>query len=395
MTRIARQSAIPLALYALSRVIDTFVLLRLQHRQTTDPTFLTGGVVPIQVQPRTYAHIITNWDGQWYRLIAEHGYPHTLPTYNGQVWQNQWAFYPGFPMLCRVLMHLGLSYEASAALISTVAGAVGCCLLYALVRTAGTRFTAAMAVVGICFFPAAVVLQAAYTESLAFALIVGALLALTRRRYGVFVVCTVALSLTRPVALPLAAVIGVHTLIRWLRRDKDPFPVRERLGAGAATAVAIASAGVWPLIAAAVTGHLNAYYQTELAWADNRQWRTWLGDAVGFGGQGVMTFTAVAVFVVIVIAAQRSAKAWPTELRVWSVAYVLYVLASTRVTPSITRYLMLAIVPWWPLPAVSERRMPPIAQIAIVAAAVVIGTELQIGWTGANFIVGDSYRGYP
>lgn len=395
ITRIARSSAIPLAVYAVSRLVDTLVLLGLKSHQTTDPSYFSGGVVPVQVQPRTYGHIITNWDGQWYRLIADHGYPHTLPTYNGQVWQNPWAFYPGFPMLCRVLMRLGLSFETSAGLISVAAGAIGCCLLYALVRTTGSRFTATMAIVGFCFFPAAVVLQAAYTEALAFALIAAALLALNRRRYGWFMACAFALSLTRPVALPLAAVAGLHLVIRWLRRDNEPFEARERVLAAASTVIALLSFGVWPLIAAVATGRLDAYYVTELAWAPNNTWTTWLSETLHAGGQGVILFTVVTLFAVVAIVAQRSAKAWPDEVRIWSVAYVLYVLASTRVTPSITRYLLLAIVPWWPLPDVSERRLPVAARAAIIVAVAAVGTITQYAWTGTNFIVGPDARTYP
>lgn len=396
ITRIARASVIPLGVYAVSRLIDTLILLRLKVHQTTDPNFLSGGIVPIQVQPRTYGHIITNWDGQWYRLIAEHGYPHTLPTYaDGSVVQNQWAFYPGFPMLCRLLMQLGLSFEAAATTVTLLAGAVGACLLYALVRGSGSRFTAMMTVVGFSFFPTATVLQAAYTEALAFALIAGALLALNRRRYEWFMACTVVLSLTRPVALPLAAVVGLHLLIRWLRRDKEEFPASERAMAGIATVVALLSFGVWPMIAALTTGHFNAYYATALTWDNNRQWHTWLGETLGVGGQGVMLFTIIAAFGIVAIVTQRAARAWPTELRTWSAAYVLYLLASTRVTPSITRYLMLAIVPAWPFPEISERRLPMLAKVGIVGAIAGAGVLLQIGWTGSNFIVGPDYRAYP
>ena len=396
ISALARSSVIPLAVYAVSRLVDTLILLGLKSQQTTDPNYFGGGAVPVQVQAPTYGHIISNWDGQWYRSIAQHWYPGSLPTNpDGSVMQNAWAFYPGFPTLCHALMRLGLSYEASAGLISTVAGGVGCWLLYLLVRTSGSRFTATMAVVGFCFFPAAVVLQVAYTESLAFALIAGALLALNRRRYGWFMACTVALSLTRPVALPLAAVVGIHGLIRWIRRDKEPFEFHERVTVAAATVLAVASFGVWPMIAAAVTGRLDAYWVTANAWALNGHWTTWLSETLHVGGQGVITFTLVAIFASVAIATQKSARAWPTELRTWSVAYVLYLLASTRVTPSITRYLLLAVVPWWPLPKVSEERHPVAFQVALAILIASVGVLMQYAWTGTNFIVGPNARQYP
>ena len=397
IARLPRWPLIPLAVFALSRVVDAFILLGLKSKETTDPHFLNWpGIVPIQVQPRTYANITTNWDGQWYELIAKHGYPHSLSEYsNGAVVQNQWAFYPGFPMLCRPFMEMGLSFAVSAMIVNLLAGAIGCCLLYALVRTTGSRFTAIMGVVGFCFFPTAFVLQAAYSEALAFALIVGALLALNRRRYGWFIACAIALSLTRPVALPLAAVVGIHGLIRWWRRDKQPFEYNERLAVGAATATALLSFGVWPLIAAVVTGRIDAYWVTARTWTSDGHWVSWVSETAHIGGQGVMLFTVAIVLVLAVILTQRGARAWPSELRVWSGMYVLYLLATTRVTPSITRYLMLAILPGWPLPDVSERRLPVPVQALIALALAGAGVLVQIGWVGSNFVVGPDWRGYP
>ena len=397
ISAVARRSVIPLGVYALSRLVDTFILLGLRSKQTTDPDFLHWpGVVPIQVQPRTYSNIIANWDGQWYELIAKHGYPHVLSTYsNGQVVQNQWAFYPGFPMLCRLLMQTGMSFAVSAIVVNLIAGAIGCCLLYALVRTSGSTFTATMAVVGFCFFPTAFVLQAAYSEALAFALIVGALFALNRRRYSWFMICTIALSLTRPVALPLAAVAGLHALLRWVRRNREPFEPHERTMAVASTAVALVSFGVWPMIAALVTGRWDAYWVTARTWSNDGHWVSWLSETSHIGGQGVMLFTVVIVLAMVTILTQRGARAWPTELRAWSGMYVLYLLASTRVTPSITRYLMLAILPGWPAPDLSERRLPVPVMIAIGLCLAGAGVLVQIGWLGSDFIVGPDWRGYP
>jgi len=40
------------------------------------------------------SQVITAWDGQWYQLVAEAGYPTHPPTYAGGVSQNTWAFLP-------------------------------------------------------------------------------------------------------------------------------------------------------------------------------------------------------------------------------------------------------------------------------------------------------------
>jgi hypothetical protein len=51
--------------------------------------------MPTLVDPASYLHLIANWDGQWYRQIATHGYPSHVPVVNGAVQQNAWAFAEG------------------------------------------------------------------------------------------------------------------------------------------------------------------------------------------------------------------------------------------------------------------------------------------------------------
>jgi hypothetical protein len=76
-----------LASYALARVVTTTILLVVMGHQV--PTGMTGGEdVPVSYFPFTAL-----WDGQWYQLIAEHGYPSSLPvTDSGKVGENAWAF---------------------------------------------------------------------------------------------------------------------------------------------------------------------------------------------------------------------------------------------------------------------------------------------------------------
>jgi len=60
-----------------------------------------------------YFSMTVLWDGSWYRLIAESGYPATLPAdaLTGAVQESAWAFYPVFPMMSRFLMKVtGLGF---------------------------------------------------------------------------------------------------------------------------------------------------------------------------------------------------------------------------------------------------------------------------------------------
>src|SRR6476661_2812908 len=88
--------AVPLAIFALTRAADAVMILVIARDQIPAAALSGDLPLPTLVDPHSYFHVIANWDGQWYRLIAGHGYPSTLPTRDGVVQQNAWAFYPVF-----------------------------------------------------------------------------------------------------------------------------------------------------------------------------------------------------------------------------------------------------------------------------------------------------------
>src|SRR5688500_4100225 len=64
-----------------------------------------------------------SWDAQWYRRIAEDGYPDELPVGpDGRVQQNPWAFYPLFPLAVRLVTGAtGLGFGTVAPLLALLA----------------------------------------------------------------------------------------------------------------------------------------------------------------------------------------------------------------------------------------------------------------------------------
>ena len=93
-----RWALMPLAIYASTRVFAAILLYIGAGRQTA----LTETSVGYKVTTPTpespgYLGVISNWDGQWYRTIAENGYPKNLPELGGQVIPNEWAFAAGYP----------------------------------------------------------------------------------------------------------------------------------------------------------------------------------------------------------------------------------------------------------------------------------------------------------
>ena len=127
-----------------------------------------------------------SWDASFYRTIAEHGYPTTLPTDGGgHVLPNPWAFLPVFPALVRAVMTVtGGSFWVAGVVVASLAGAGACVLLYRLVLAVGSSHRARWATALFTFGPTGFLLQVAYAESMVLLLLFGGLLALVRRRYG-------------------------------------------------------------------------------------------------------------------------------------------------------------------------------------------------------------------
>ena len=87
--------------------------------------------------------------------------------------QNQWAFYPLFPLLVRLVMTVTtLPFGVAAGLLNLVLASTGMCLLFRMIARRADVFAGAMTVIVLSTFPSGVVFQAAYTESLTFLLVV-------------------------------------------------------------------------------------------------------------------------------------------------------------------------------------------------------------------------------
>ncbi len=297
--------------------------------------------------------MVTNWDGQWYRSISETGYPASLTADGGVVGQNEWAFYPAYPALVRLIMGVGFSFAKAATLVSVLASALAIILMFRLISEF-SRFTAVAATLALCTFPTSPVLQVAYSESLALFFIAFGLWSLTHAKYSWFAVASLALALTRPIAIALAGVGLVYWAMRWARRRHVSFGASERWKLGASVAVGALSMGLWPLIASLVTGEKGAYAKVQAAWAVNNGphglWGNWIVSAVApFNPFMLILVLAALAYLGVIATARRWENLGPT-LRLWSVVYPLYLLLATRPGPSILRHLLLSTGALWPFP---------------------------------------------
>ncbi len=374
------------------------VLLVLTGRSQFDPAGLpvAAGRPPLETG-RSYGDLVANWDGQWYRFIVEHGYPAHLPSVDGVVQVNQWAFYPLYPALVKLVMLTGLPFGAAASLVSMAFGAAAMCLLYRMLTPTLGGFGASMSVLALCVGPAAVIWQVAYTESLALFLVLGALWALRSHRYGLYLAAALALAFARPIALPLAAVAALHWLVRWRHRRTLDFPRREQLASAIGVVATGASFLVWPAVAALATHRRDAYFVTQNAWYrhDSGGWQTWLGALANGSAPALRVVVPVAVVGLLVTLLRPAAARWGTELRSWSLLYIFFLLGSTRPTTSIFRYAVLSVVPWWPFPEVGDRVTSRRDRASLFVLVLVLGILVQAVWMRWFFVIGPSAIDHP
>lgn len=332
-----------LTVYLLSRVVATGVI-ELVALTAQNP----AGVRDLHP---AYGDLAVVWDGQWYEQIAERGYPDGLPlTDTGRVDYNSWAFFPLFPAVVRLVMVTGLPFVAAATVVNLLAAAGAVLVMRQLLAYRGPRAPAApgwltlLAVAVWAVLPPAPVLQVAYTEALASLLLVGSLLLLVRRKYLAAVPLVLLLGLTRAVAAPLTLVVAWHAWQRWRHREDDPLtrPDVVRLTAlGGATAL---SALLWPGIVGLATGIPDAFLQTQAVWGQRPEqglflpWLAWAWNGLGLVGV-VLLLGVLALGVAAVLG--RHGRWLSVELRVWAIAYPVYLLAVVRPITSMWRFLLL------------------------------------------------------
>lgn len=362
------------SLFLLVHLLDLVVLALASRHQAPFVLPRTGGLPP----PRTsddLAGILTGWDGQWYRRIAEHGYPGSLPTTSdGHVVANAWAFLPLFPALAATVMMLGLPFAVTGPSINLTSALAGVLVIHRVVSRHSGDEAATWTTIGLSLAPASAVFCLSYSEGAALLVSGLAVWSLQRRRY----VTTTAYSLLLGLTRPLAPVMALTAVALGSRGDAG----HRRRGLLLVTGGSIAGSLLWPACAALVTGRRDAFLATQTNWfgdghALERSWL--LAPIVGFSPPATLILDAVVVAAVAgMVLRPAAARAWPPELRLWALSTTVFILAATREAPTILRFLLLTVVPWWPVPEIARcsRRVRRVAAGLAVAAA----AALNAGW---------------
>lgn len=358
--------------YVAARAVTTAFVLGLASVQTANPW---TGASPDLFE---YSNL---WDARWYQVILAAGYPADLPlTDDGHVAENAWAFLPVYPALVGAVMLLGVSWNVASVLVATLAGLGAALVFHRLMSRFLEPDRALFAVVLFCVAPVAPIMQFGYAESLGFLWLALALLLLVDRRYAWLFPVIAVWSFTRPGALAFALALGLHWLWRWFRRDREAFPVRERVLAASVAVFAGLAGLAWPAIVWAATGELHGYTETELAWRSAYigyeelvPFTAWFQSGGWWLGQPLGTIVVIALIVAFgLVIASPAVRRLGIDIRLWSISYTLYLLAVFFPQSSTFRIL----APLFPLLGAVALPRAKWYRWAVVA----LSLALQLGW---------------
>ena len=342
----------------------------------------------------TVGDILSGWDSIWYRRVATQGYPVPLPADpdSGLLTYSAWAFYPAFPMMVRGLMAIGLPFEVAGVGLNLVLGA-GCTLLvwrcfnYAMHASPQPARERLALVTGVlwCLYPATGILVMPYTEALAGVLIAGSLLLLMQRRYAGVAVLTLALGFTRAAAPAIACAAIAHLVLRW-REDRvaGVVPLRgHRITAALMLVATGISSLAWPVVVGFISGLPMAFFDVQAAWGQKPEsgpfvlWLSWAWEGHGIVGVTILV-SLVATYIALIVG--RHGRWLAVELRVWALAYPLYLLAVVRPITSMWRFLLLD----FPIAAV----VASVAMRTSTGAKIVTHWRRRVGVVGVVLLVG-------
>ncbi|HXN60870.1 MAG TPA: hypothetical protein VN886_10500 [Acidimicrobiales bacterium] len=161
------------------------------------------------------------FDGRWYLLIAQHGYPHRLFNEGDG---SRWAFFPAFPTAVRGLAEVtGLSLPDAAVVAAFVFGLTSAVAIWLAVREVFGAKLADGAVLLLVFCPTAYVLSLGYTEGLFLTAAAGCLFALARRWWITAALCACVAGLSRNAGIVvILAVLVTAVPVAWRERAARP-----------------------------------------------------------------------------------------------------------------------------------------------------------------------------
>jgi hypothetical protein len=191
---------------------------------STRALLLVVAVVNGTLRHHAFTHELSQWDGLWYRELADHGYPtHVVHE------QSTLGFFPLYPLVVWAVSHAFvipiahyeiLSTTVGGVIVSGLGGLIATVLVGRLAESWWGEAAARRAILLFCLFPGSVVFSMVYAEGLMIPLAAGCILALQRRRWVLAGALAGLATATEPQALVLVPVCAVSAALE-LRRHRS------------------------------------------------------------------------------------------------------------------------------------------------------------------------------
>jgi hypothetical protein len=299
------------------------------------------------IHTRSFTHEIGNWDGYWYHLMAEIGYPHHVPTVSGSAAQTTLGFFPLFSIVIWAVRPLFFGSAVTAGfIVSMIGGGIATVLVQRLATRWWDARSGRRAALLFCVFPGSVVFSMTYSEGLLIPLAAGCLLALDQRRWLVAGVCAGFATAVEPDALVLVLVCGVAALQELRRLGWRSWEARRSL---IAPVLSVTGAGAFAIFLWAWTGTPLATFKSQhRGWGEKTDPFAVFHDLTRFLHQISLThfdeptvnlnypigvIGAVVLIAGIVMLCQRSDRV-PLPALVWTLGIAFLALTSEYVPPN-------------------------------------------------------------
>jgi Mannosyltransferase (PIG-V) len=211
-----------------------------------------------------FLHELSNWDGLWYREVANHGYLDHV-SYA----QTTLGFFPLFPLAIWLLepviiLLTGQDATWAASLagagISMIGGGVFTYYAYRLATGWWGRETARKATALVIIFPGSVVFSMVYSEGLLLPLAAACVFALERRRWLLAGLLAGFATAVQPTGLALIPVCAVSAGLEWRRHGYSLSTLRRVIVAPVLSTVGV---GAFAIFLWLWTGSPLANYQAQ------------------------------------------------------------------------------------------------------------------------------------
>jgi hypothetical protein len=303
------------------------------------------------------------WDGQWYRFIVEDGYELNYSLSSGE--PANWAFFPLYPVLVKLLTLVGLPVVAAGSAISIVCTPLALVMLFRICYDYSKSLWAGIFVIlPIVMNPAFFVTEALYTEGLALLVVSLLLYNLVKKRFLLVAILLLVAGVTRGIGAPLCLLIMIYLAVEFYKHRRLS---KTMILMGLASVV---GAAIWPVTVAIFLGSPTASLELLALWVDTDRYS--IASIVGLP---------------ILLLLLSANKKVPWEWRAWSAIYITYITATTYYTLGIVRYFMLALVS---LPFVVDwipQRLRPAIYSAAVVLLIAAGAYGQYWWLTSVWVV--------